>query len=95
MTRNLNLKPAEHFNYIRRGANVAVAHRPATSLQVLVCQARFPAPLARVMSISQTIFLQAKHSQAKHASQAKPFASQALCQRVRAPALLLSLQLLA
>jgi myosin heavy subunit len=33
LTRELHLKPAEHFEYIKRGANVAVAHRPATSLQ--------------------------------------------------------------
>ena len=26
-------RPAEHFKYIQRGANVGVAHRPATSLQ--------------------------------------------------------------
>ena len=32
LTRDLKLKPAEHFNYIQRGANVSVAHRPATSL---------------------------------------------------------------
>ena len=33
LTRDLQLKPAEHFEYIKRGANVSVAHRPATSLQ--------------------------------------------------------------
>ena len=32
MTKSLELKHAEHFNYIKRGANVQVAHRPATSL---------------------------------------------------------------